>query len=70
MQAGALFFACNVSQKFEELEAKQNVMIHRVLRWHTHFYINIWGVRFDNPAFRISVIAGLIVEMLFMLFSV
>ena len=41
-------------------------MIH-CLRQHTHFYINNWGVRFDNSAFLFSVMAGLIVEMLYML---
>jgi len=34
------------------------------------FYINNWGTRFDDCAFRISVMVGLIVEMLFLLFSV
>jgi len=66
VQAGVLltlFFAWNVSQAFEELDVKQSV----VLRRHTHFYINNWGARFDDRAFRS---AGLVVEMLFMLFSV
>ena len=37
MLAGALFtlfFACNGSQTFEELEAKLSVMIHRVEATH------------------------------------
>ena len=67
----ALFFAWNVSQTFKELEAKQSIMIHCVkASVHTHFYINNWGVCFDGRAFRISVTAGLIVEVLFKLFSV
>ena len=64
MQAGVLltlFFAWNVSQAFEELEVKRSV----VLRRHTHFYINNWETRFDDRAFRN---AGLVLEMLFMLF--
>jgi len=45
---------------FEGLEAKQSIMIHR----HTHFYINNWGVRFDNIVHSIfSVMAGLIVKI-------
>jgi len=72
-QAGALltlFFAWNISQTFKELEAKQSVMIHRVKATHP-LYINNLGVCFDDSAFRIfRIMAGLIVEMLFMLFSV
>jgi len=45
-----LFFAWNGSQTFEDLEAKQSVMM---LRQHTHFYINNWGVRFHDYAIRI-----------------
>ena len=73
MLAGALvtlFFAWNGSQTFEDLEAKQSVMIYTVLRRHTHFYIKNWGVHFHDRAVCISVMAGLIVEMLFMMFSV
>ena len=36
---------------FEELEAKQSIVIH--LKWHTHFYINNWDAHFDNQTFRI-----------------
>jgi len=56
----------DVSQTFEELEAKQSVMLQR----HTYFYIDNWGMRFDDQTFCISVMAGLIVEILFMLLSV
>ena len=38
-----LFFAWNVSQTFEELEAK-----HTLLKQHTHFYINSWDVCFKH----------------------
>ena len=50
--AGALltlFFAWNVSQKLKELEKKW----YTLLKWHTHFYINSWGVRSDDQAFHI-----------------
>ena len=61
MQVGAflaLFFAWNVSQTFEELESKWSIMIP---------IISITGVHALTIVH--SVIAGLIVEMLFMLFS-
>jgi len=50
-----LFFAWNVSQTFEELEAKQSVVIqvYTLLKQYTHFYINSWGVCFDDRAFHI-----------------
>jgi len=70
VQAGALlalFFALNVSQTFKELEAKQSVMIHHVYG-NTSTFISITGVHAVH--FIFSVMAGLIVEMLFMLFSV
>ena len=35
---------------------------------HTHFNINNWGAHFENHAFRIPVIARLIVGILFILF--
>ena len=41
-----------------------------MLRQHTHFHINNWGAQFDDRAFCVSVMAGLFVEILFMLFSV
>jgi len=70
VQAGVLhmlFFAWNGSQTFEELEVKQSVMIHCVKA--THPLLN-WGAHFNDRAVRISVMAGLAVEMLFMLLSV
>ena len=72
MQAGALFalfFAWNVSQTFEELEAKQSVMIHLV-HGDTPTFISITGTCALTIVHSVfSVMAGLIVEMLFMLFS-
>ena len=56
MQAGALlvvFFAWNVSQMFEELEAKQSVMIHRVEVTPTFISVTGVCVRFDDRAFCI-----------------
>jgi len=50
---------------FEELGAKRSIMIHCVKATHP-LYSNNWGVRFDV----FSVMAGLVVEMFFMLFSV
>ena len=73
MQAGALlalFFAWNASQIFEELEAKQSIMIHCVKVTHPLF-ISIIGasaLTIVHPIF--SVMAGLIVEMVFMLLSI
>jgi len=66
----ALFFAWNVSQMFEELEAKRSIMIHHVYGV-TSTFISITGVctlMIVHSVF--SVIAGLIVEILFMLLSV
>ena len=65
MLAGALvmlFFAWNGSQTFEDL-------IYTVLRRHTHFYINNRGMRFHDRAVCIFHMAGLILEIFFMLFS-
>ena len=65
-----LFFAWNVSQTFEELEAKQSIMIHRIKVTHPLF-ISITGVCTSTIVhFVFSVIAGLIVKMPFTLFSV
>ena len=69
MLAGALltlFFVWNGSQTFEELEAKRSIM----LRQHTQFYISNWGTHFDDHALKFFMMAGLILEMLFMLFYV
>ena len=60
----------NVSQTFEELEVKRSVMTHRVYG-DTPTFISITGVctlMIVHSVF--SVMAALIVEMLFMLFSV
>ena len=59
--------AWNISQtSFEELEAKW----YTVLRWHTHF-VSITGACALTIVHSVfSVMAGLIVEMPFMLFSV
>jgi len=73
VQAGALltlFFAWNISQTFKELEAKRGVMKHRVKVAHPLF-LSITGVctlMIVHSVF--SLMAGLIVEMLFMLFFV
>ena len=77
MQAGvllALFFALNVmrnvSQTFEELEAKRSVITHHVKVTHPLF-ISITGpcaLTIVRSVFFVR--AGLIVEMLFMLFSI
>ena len=56
MQAGGifmLFFAWNSSQTFKELEVKRSVMIHHVKGTHPLLYINNWGVRSDDCAFRV-----------------
>ena len=80
----ALFFAWNGSQTFEGLEAKRSVKIHCVKAKHsfiwrnTHLYINdtptyisITGAcAFIIVPFVFSVMAGLIVDMLFMLSSI
>ena len=73
MQAGALFalfFAWNISQMFEELEVKRSIMIHRVYG-NTPTFISITGAcALTILHFVFPVMAGLIVEILFMLFSV
>jgi len=52
----ALFFAWNVSQMFEELEAKRSIMIHRVKVTHPLLYqCSVMIV-----LFIFSVMAGLI----------
>jgi len=64
------FFAWNVSQTFEELKVKQSIMIHHVYG-DTPIFISITGacaLIIVHSVF--SVMAGLIVEMLFVLFSV
>ena len=72
MQAGVLLtllFAWNGSQTFEGLEAKQSVMIHCVKVTPT--FISITGAHILTIVHSvISVMAILIVEMLFILFSV
>ena len=72
MQAGAfLFFVWNVSQTFKELEVKQSVMIHRVKVRNTPTLISITRACTLMIVHSIfSVMAELIVEMLFMLSSV
>ena len=69
MLAGALvklFFAWNGSQTFEDLEAKQSVMIHCVKA--THPITGACALTIVPSFF--SVMAGFIVGMLFMLFSI
>ena len=39
-------------------------------KWHTHFYTDNWGVHFDDQHSVFSVLAGLLIEMLFTLFSI
>ena len=74
MLAGALvmlFFAWNGSQIFEDLEAKRSVMIHYVKATHPCTFISITGAcALTIMPSVLSVMAGLIVEMFFMLFSV
>ena len=66
----ALFFAWNASQMFEELEAKGSVMIHHVYG-DTPTFISVTGACTLTIVHSIfSVVAGLIVEMLFMLSSI
>jgi len=72
--AGALvtlFFAWNGSQLFEDLEVKRSVMMYRVKATGTPTFISITGVRALTIMPSIfSIMAGLIVEILFMLLSV
>ena len=70
MQVGrlTLFFAWNGSQMFEELEVKRSIMIHHVKRTHSLFITGVRALTIVHSVF--SVVAGLVVEMLFMLFSV
>ena len=64
-----LFFAWNGSQMFEDLEVKRSVMIRRVKETPT--FISITGsCTFMIVPSIFFVMAGLIVEMLVMLFSV
>ena len=66
-----LFFDWNGSQMFEELEVKQSIMIHCVKVIHPPTSISIIGVcTLTIVHFVFSIMARLIVEMLFMLFSV
>jgi len=58
-----MFFAWNVSQMLKELEAKRNVVIHLVKS-----IAGACALTIKHSVF--SVITRLIVEMLFMLFSV
>ena len=57
---------------FEELGAKRSVMIYRVKATYPLFYINNWGaggaLMIVHSVF--SVMAGLIVALFFILFSV
>jgi len=56
---------------FEDLEAKRSVMIHRVKATRTPTFISITGARTLMIVPSVfSIMAGLIVEILFMLFSV
>ena len=65
-----LFLAWNGSQTFRELQAKQRVLIHCVKETYPLF-ISITRAHTSTIVHSIfSVMAGLIVEMLFMLFSV
>ena len=72
VQAGvllALFLAWNVGLTFEELEAKRSTMIHCVKV--THPLLSTTGVYILTIMHSVFfVMAGLIVEMLFMLLSV
>jgi len=73
-QIGALFasfYAWNVSQTFEDLEAAQSIMIPCVVVTHPLLYVSItWVCTLTIMHFIFSVMTGLIVEMLFMLFSI
>ena len=63
-----LFLAWNVSQTFKELEAKRSVMIHHVYG-NIPTFISITGACALTIVHSVfSVMAGLIVEVLFMLF--
>jgi len=63
----ALFFAWNVSQAFKHLEVKQSIMIYHVYG-DTPTFISITGAcALTMVHFVFSVMAGLIVEMVFML---
>ena len=65
-----LFFTWNVSQTFKELEVKRIAVIYCVKGKHSFLY-PIAGVHaLMIKHFVFSVMTGLIVEMLFMLFSV
>ena len=54
---------------FKELEAKQSIVV-QYDQVTQPILINKWGVHFNDRAFRISIMAELIVETLFMLFSI
>ena len=59
------------SQTFEELEVKRNVMIHHVKVTHPLLYLSIIRVHSLTIEYSVlSVMAGLIVEMLYILSSV
>ena len=64
-----LFFAWTVSKMFDELEVKISVVVQCVKA--THAFISVTGscsLMIEHSVF--PVMAGLIVEVLFMLFSV
>ena len=62
-----LFFAWNVSQTLEELEAKRSVIIYRAKAT----FISITRACALTIKYSVFfIMAGLIVEMLFMLFSI
>ena len=61
-----LIFAWKVSQTFDELEAKSNIMLH--LAKATPSITGIFTLTILHSIF--SVMAALIIKMLFMLFSV
>ena len=64
------FFAWNVSQTFEELKVKQSIMIHCVYGDAPIFISRTGACTLTIVHSVFSVMAGLIVEMLFVLFSV
>ena len=64
-----LFFLWNVSQAFKNVESKQSIMIHSVKVTPTFIAINgVFALMIKHSVY--SVIAEMILEMLFMLFSV
>ena len=64
----SLFYVWNVANMFEELDGKRSIVIHHD-KPHIHFFklINV-ALMIEYSIFSIT--AGLMVEILFMLFSV